>query len=209
MSVSRSTASPGAPGQTRRDEAWFDQLYARYKAHVMAYALRRIPTDADDVVACAFAAAWRKRDQAPERALPWLYAAASREVLHVLRSRSRREALGGRLAGHLEAVTPDHSAPADARLDAAVIVGEVLSRLPATDAEVLRLWAWEQLDPHEIALVLGIGPGAARVRLHRARRRLEAGIQRAQPQAPPEWKPEASSTTDTPHQQHRVEPSYE
>ena len=159
MSVSRSTASPGAPGQTRRDEAWFDQLYARYKAHVMAYALRRIPTDADDVVACAFAAAWRKRDQAPERALPWLYAAASREVLHVLRSRSRREALGGRLAGHLGAVTPDHSAPADARLDAAVIVGEVLSRLPATDAEVLRLWAWEQLDPHEIALVLGIGPG--------------------------------------------------
>ena len=90
-----------------------------------------------------------------------------------------------------------------------MIVGEVLSRLPATDAEVLRLWAWEQLDPHEIALVLGIGPGAARVRLHRARRRLEAGIQRAQPQAPPEWKPEASSTTDTPHQQHRVEPSYE
>jgi RNA polymerase sigma-70 factor (ECF subfamily) len=37
---------------------------------------------------------------------------------------------------------------------------------------VLRLWAWEQLAPREIAVVLGVTPNAASIRLHRATRRL-------------------------------------
>jgi RNA polymerase sigma-70 factor (ECF subfamily) len=41
--------------------------------------------------------------------------------------------------------------------------------LGADDQELLRLSAWDQLDHDEIALVLGISSGAARVRPHRAR----------------------------------------
>ncbi len=37
------------------------------------------------------------------------------------------------------------------------------------EADLLRLWAWEQLGPGEIAAVLGITPNAASIRLHRAR----------------------------------------
>lgn len=37
---------------------------------------------------------------------------------------------------------------------------------------MLRLWAWEQLPPREIAVALGISPNAASIRLHRAKKRL-------------------------------------
>lgn len=47
-----------------------------------------------------------------------------------------------------------------------------LARLSATDAEVLRLWAWEELAPPEIATVLDITTNAATIRLHRAKKKL-------------------------------------
>ena len=47
-----------------------------------------------------------------------------------------------------------------------------LSQLSKSDREIVELSAWEELAPGEIAIVLGISPNAARVRLHRARHRL-------------------------------------
>jgi RNA polymerase sigma-70 factor (ECF subfamily) len=52
-----------------------------------------------------------------------------------------------------------------------------VASLSAADAEVLRLWAWEELAPREIALVLGITPNAASIRLHRAKARLRARLE--------------------------------
>jgi RNA polymerase sigma-70 factor (ECF subfamily) len=52
-----------------------------------------------------------------------------------------------------------------------------LAGLPATDAEVLRLWAWEDLTLAEIAAVLGITANAASIRLHRAKGRLHAALE--------------------------------
>ena len=46
---------------------------------------------------------------------------------------------------------------------------EALAALRPEEAELLRLWAWEQLGPTEIAEVLAITPNAASIRLHRAR----------------------------------------
>jgi len=40
------------------------------------------------------------------------------------------------------------------------------------DQELLRLWAWEELTPGQIAAVLGTTPNAVSIRLHRARGRL-------------------------------------
>jgi RNA polymerase sigma-70 factor (ECF subfamily) len=45
---------------------------------------------------------------------------------------------------------------------------DALAQLPENDRELLRLWAWEQLAPREIATVLDITPNAASIRLHRA-----------------------------------------
>jgi RNA polymerase sigma-70 factor (ECF subfamily) len=44
--------------------------------------------------------------------------------------------------------------------------------------EVLRLTAWEELGVDEVAVALGCGTRAATMRLHRARRRLRAEIDR-------------------------------
>jgi RNA polymerase sigma-70 factor (ECF subfamily) len=47
-----------------------------------------------------------------------------------------------------------------------------LSALNATDREVLRLNAWEELTHDEIALVLDISVGAVRQRFHVAKKKL-------------------------------------
>jgi RNA polymerase sigma-70 factor (ECF subfamily) len=55
---------------------------------------------------------------------------------------------------------------------------EALRSLPADDQELLALSVWQELTPTEIALVLHVRQGTVRVRLHRARRRLEAEYDR-------------------------------
>ena len=76
------------------------------------------------------------------------------------------------------------SSPAN---DAAEVAGahvrRTLAQLPARDAEVLRLDAWEQLTGEELAYVLGCSTAAARVRLHRARRRFATAFAAAPNQA--------------------------
>ncbi len=51
-----------------------------------------------------------------------------------------------------------------------------LAGLRPDDREVLRLAAWEGLDPRAMGLVLGCSPNAAAIRLHRARRRLQEAM---------------------------------
>jgi RNA polymerase sigma-70 factor (ECF subfamily) len=55
-----------------------------------------------------------------------------------------------------------------------------LQRLAPADAEILRLWAWEGLEPQEIATVLDTSPGAARTRLSRAKARLREHFESGQ-----------------------------
>jgi RNA polymerase sigma-70 factor (ECF subfamily) len=55
-------------------------------------------------------------------------------------------------------------------------VSEALRSLAPRDRDVLALSAWEGLRAEEIAVVVGCSPAAARVRLHRARRRLRAAL---------------------------------
>jgi DNA-directed RNA polymerase specialized sigma24 family protein len=52
------------------------------------------------------------------------------------------------------------------------VVTAALARLAPRDREILQLVGWEGLSPAELAVALGVRPGTARVRLHRARRAL-------------------------------------
>jgi RNA polymerase sigma-70 factor (ECF subfamily) len=157
-----------------RDDHWFEALFTRFHGPVRAYASRRAAHEADDIVAEVFAVAWRKRESVPDNALPWLYAVAAREMLHAFRTNDRRDRLSARLQGTTLLVDPDPTEQIAARLDAQGPVIRAIGLLSEPDAEVLRLWAWEHLEPAEIATVLGISSVATRVRLHRARRRLES-----------------------------------
>ena len=60
------------------------------------------------------------------------------------------------------------------------LVLDAAARLADTDAEVLRLVAWEQLSIAEVAAVLDIEPNAVKQRLHRARRNLGREYRRLQ-----------------------------
>jgi RNA polymerase sigma-70 factor (ECF subfamily) len=51
-----------------------------------------------------------------------------------------------------------------------------LAALRREDRELLRLWAWEDLTPGEIAAVLGVTANAVSIRLHRAKARLAARL---------------------------------
>ncbi|MGV1005709.1 MAG: RNA polymerase sigma factor [Candidatus Nanopelagicales bacterium] len=158
----------------QRAEVWLTDLYYEHSGAVLSYARRRLESteDAEDVVVEVFATAWRRRDIVPDAPRPWLYATAANVIAHVIRGEARRTRLGTRLA----AVRPLHVAEADPGEEAVDrdLIGTALAELSDADAELLRLWAWEQLEPAEIALVLGCSPGTARTRLHRARGRMRA-----------------------------------
>jgi RNA polymerase sigma factor (sigma-70 family) len=160
-------------------EARFEQLYADHGLDLMAYSLRRSsgPEDAADVVAETFLVAWRRAEEVPPGpdALFWLYGVARRVLANHQRGERRRARLVDRL--RVEVSTADPSEPPD--VDGAVI--RALGRLVESDREVLLLAGWEELEPAQIAPVLGISAVAARSRLHRARRRLRKEL--AQPQA--------------------------
>ncbi|MDG4802549.1 sigma-70 family RNA polymerase sigma factor [Micromonospora sp. WMMD980] len=72
-----------------RDEGWFTGLYAAEYANVVRYGLRRL-ADSDASAELAqevFVVAWRRRDEVPDRSLPWLYGVARRILANHWRSR--------------------------------------------------------------------------------------------------------------------------
>ncbi len=165
-----------------RNEQWLTDAFAQHSGAVLAYARRRVDSaeDAEDVVVEVFSTAWRRREVVPEEALPWLYATAANVIQHVIRSESRRTRLGARLASvtPMRGEAPDPADVVAGRTDAHGLVTAALDDLAESDAELLRLWAWEGLEPHEIAEVLDCSPGTARTRMHRAKARLRASLVR-------------------------------
>jgi len=167
-------------GGQPRDESWLTEVFIAHSGRVLAYARRRLASaeDAEDVVVEVFTTAWRRREVVPAEPLPWLYATAANVVAHATRSEARRARLGTRLAT-VSPLTRDGEDPAQAVVDSAAAhaaVSSALADLEPADAEILRLWAWEQLEPAEIAQVLGCSPGAARTRMHRARQRVREAL---------------------------------
>ncbi|MEV0570144.1 sigma-70 family RNA polymerase sigma factor [Dactylosporangium sp. NPDC050588] len=149
-----------------RDAGWFRDVYARHYADVVRYGLRRLDgtAAAEELAQEVFLVAWRRRGEVPEPALPWLYGVGRRLLANHRRARRTAPAPGA-LGDHPAADRHDG-------LTELLAVRAALTRLSDDDQEILRLVAWEQLSVAEAALVLSCGVTAARVRLHRARRRL-------------------------------------
>jgi|SRR5579875_3048417 len=157
-------------------ELRFERLYAQHGRAVLAFAVRRVadPQDAADVLAETFLVVWRRLEAVPagEEARPWLYGVARRVLANQQRSELRRQRAADRLRREL----PEALAQASAADDEDGAMVAALRRLGPEDQEVLRLAAWEELAPAQIATVLGLTQVAARSRLHRARRRLRASL---------------------------------
>jgi RNA polymerase sigma factor (sigma-70 family) len=162
------------PDERRRR---FEEIYAACHDPVLGYVLRRTGNgdDAADVLAETFLTAWRRLDDVPygESTRPWLYGVARRVLANHRRGERRRGALGDRLRAELADLTL--TADRDGDLDA---VADVFGALPDRERELLSLVAWEGLDTGQIATALGCSRNAVRIRLHRARRRFAAELER-------------------------------
>ena len=163
-------ATAGA-GRQARFEAVVEAVYEP----LQRYARRRGDPDAvDDVVADALLVIWRRLDEVPDGAvLPWCYRVTANCLANSRRATGRRM----RLATRVAALDPprdhqDHTPPDPMLHDA-------LRTLSPSDQEVLRLWAWEDLAPSEIAVVLGVSANAVSIRLHRAKGHLAEALERA------------------------------
>lgn len=159
--------------------ASYEALFRRNYVAVHAWVRRAWPAvDSDEVLSRTFEVAWRRLDQVPADAeRGWLIAVARNCALNWIRSDRRRTIrLGSLDAGEarLSAELFDESVPAATR--AALQRG--FGSLSAKDREVLLLSAWGGLTGADLGAALGVSAGAAAVRLHRARIRLNEAFAR-------------------------------
>lgn len=148
-----------------RFRAVFESTYpavARYARHRTLSG-----ADAEDLVAETYEVAWRRLDMVPDDdgALPWLLAVAR----NLLRNRRRKQL---RERGLLERLGPPQEDASEIPMVSWEDIRRALDRLSDEDRELILLIAWDDLAPAEAAVVLGLTPGAARTRLHRARGRM-------------------------------------
>jgi RNA polymerase sigma-70 factor (ECF subfamily) len=153
----------------------FERLFTDHLEAVLGYALARAdPETAKDAVAETFLIAWRRLDEVPDPPRAWLLGVTRRTLDGQRRSRRRQHRLVQRLVS-ME-VGSDMPQGFEEPVTERFVVAAALGRLRAADRELLCLVTWDGLDHNELAEILRCSPGAADVRLHRARRRLRAAL---------------------------------
>jgi RNA polymerase sigma factor (sigma-70 family) len=166
-------------GDRTGPEARLETLFRRHYVDVARYVRRRAEPDfVEDVVAETFLVAWRRLDDIPAEARPWLLGVARRTLATQRRSATRRRSLVAKLDE--TARRPVHAE--DSLTDAGI--SEALAHLSEKDREAITLVAWDGLNAREAAVVLGQSPVSFRVRLHRAKRRLRQRLEAVTPSQP-------------------------
>jgi len=154
--------------------------------------LRRRATseDAADAFSTTLLTIWRRLDDVPtDEPLPWCYGVARRTLANHRRGTERHLRLVERVGGTANTVVFDVARAID---DEQPELVAALATLSDADAEIVRLWAWEGLEPREIATVLDTTPNAVSVALSRSKRRLRAELDRQDP-PPPGQEPDGTT----------------
>ncbi|MCX5384506.1 RNA polymerase sigma factor [Streptomyces sp. NBC_00083] len=178
MPAEHSTAPPA------RDPAGFAVFYEQQFDAVLGFVTRRVdsPHLAADLTADIFVAAlenahtYDARRGAP---VAWLYGISRNVIAAHVRGSSREQRAVARITGRRLLDDQDVSA-IETRIDAARSVRHMAAAhaaLPDPLRELLDLVALDGLTTKEAAQALGISSTAARVRLHRARKALQAAGQ--------------------------------
>jgi RNA polymerase sigma-70 factor, ECF subfamily len=165
------------------DPTAFEAFYREHVEAVERFVVRRVtePHRAADLTAEVFLAAIESADgYRSSRGAPvaWLYGVA-RNVLAADRRRQGRELDAAFRIGGRRLLDEDDIARMEDRIDAEAQAGRLYLALDGlSDAEraVLELVSVDGLTVHDAAWTLGIRPVTARVRLHRARRQLQAHL---------------------------------
>src|SRR5947207_7835356 len=157
----------------------FSELY-RLHAGAVLTAVRDNVRDiegAADVVQETFTRALARLDtlRQPDRFRPWLLSIARHAAVDQRRYNTRVTALSDDEA---DAFLSNHQSPADrAELtDLAGLLEAGVATLPLRDATALSMVTHLGFGPAEVATALGVKVGAAKVIVHRARRRLRDAV---------------------------------
>lgn len=155
--------------------ATFEAVASEVYEPLQRYLQRRCrPDDVDDLFNDVLLVVWRRIDDVPDgNPLPWCYGVARRCLANYRRGEDRRLRLVQRVGSAAE------PGPVQSWVEESdVELHEAIDQLSELDREVIRLWAWERLEPREIAEVLDSTPNAISVRLNRARRQLHHQLAR-------------------------------
>lgn len=148
----------------------FATLYERHSGQVFRFALR-LSGDralAEDIVSETFVRVWTARERLDLTTVTgYLLTIARHLYLRGLPGARRRAELGAERAD--PAPGPHETAERRSELQAVL---RDLQSLPEVDRAALLLRAEDRMPYEEIAAALGIGAGAARVKVHRARLKL-------------------------------------
>ena len=172
------------------DPQAFEAFYRENVEGVQRFVARRVEDRerAADLTAEIFLAAITAAHTYDRRLGPpqaWLYGIARVTVAAEGRRRGRERAGIERVRGSA-LIGEDDIAAMDARIDAAARSRELyaaMDRLAEGERVVLELVVLDGLSVSEAAAVAGVRPVTARVRLHRARRKLRSALEGPSPRA--------------------------
>jgi len=158
----------------RQFEAVVDVVYEPLQRYL---GRRAQPADVSELLNDSLLVIWRRLDHVPaDDPLPWSYGVAKRCLANHRRGAERRLRLLGRVIDRAPSdsfvsrqPSPEYGNP---QLQTA------LDELDESDRELVRLWAWERLEPREIAVVLDTTPNAVSLRLTRAKKKLMTSMER-------------------------------
>lgn len=164
----------------------FEVFYREHVEGLQRFIARRVGERerAADLTAEIFLAAIESADgYRPGRGTPraWLYGIARLVIANDARRRDAERDREDRWRGSA-LLDSDDAARIDARIDAAARSRDLyaaMDRLPEAERAVLELVALDELSVAEAAAAAGLRPVTARVRLHRARRKLRAELEAA------------------------------
>jgi len=154
----------------------FEEVAAEVYEPLQRYLRRRASVDdADEVFGDVLLTIWRRLESVPSDAvLPWCYGVARRQLANKRRAASRHLRLVERIAA---VGTPDQAFdPFDGAEHPELVAA--LGTLSDAERDIITLWAWEELEPREIAVVLDTSPNAVSLKLSRARAKLADRITR-------------------------------
>lgn len=152
----------------------FEAIVQRYRKPLLGYCSRLLPgSRAEDAVQQTFLKAYQAMvsGEAELKLRPWLYRIAHNASLNLLRQNGwSHEQLDENMDG---VQRPDQALELRERLRATV---EAVKALPDRQRDAVLLREVDGLSYEEIAFAMGVGDGAVRQLLHRARSNLRAGL---------------------------------
>lgn len=162
-----------------RDDRPFAELFRRHHNNVwrLCYRYLKDPQDAEDLTQEVFFRAYRALHAFEGKAAfkTWLYRIAANACLNELRRRQRQPVLAQPTFEDMEPALPA-TLGVEAEALSQTTLREAWRRLAPHEREVLYLREVEDCSYEEIAARLGIGLSAAKMRVQRARRALQAAF---------------------------------